>query len=226
MAEKEWKALKKKFWMRDYIILTDNGPVDFSPDRYRDVDFNGVRVSYEEFLDLQRVFGGADRTCFAKLFVDCGGSGEFKGQIERVNEKSGKVLFTRIFVQSIYGDGSYWTGKEDHVWMSRTGLEAFCAGDRLSFSADVYRYIKKGNGKQIEFGIRNPRYIKKIAEYELPSDDEMLMQEIGDFVCETCMYTDYCYRDPCIAPPGYREDIKRDLFALYRELRMLNDPEE
>ena len=183
-----------------------------SVDHYNATEFNGVKVYYDEYLDIQR-FGGNDRGWFAVCFYDGGGGADCKGQIVSINLKSDVILFKRIYVSGIYGDGTWFEGKEDHVWMSRKGFENYKVGDCLSFYAEVYKYLKTGNGKTLDYSIRNPRGIEKIEAYDLPTDEELLRQEIGELVCETCMYTEHCYRDHCIAAPGWRKDKIQQLIV-------------
>ena len=33
-------------------------------------------------------------------------------------------------------------GKEDHVWMDKSGFEEYAIGDGVSFGAEVCRYVK------------------------------------------------------------------------------------
>lgn len=61
----------------------------------------------------------------------------------------------------MYPDGMMFGSKEEHVWMNKAGFEKFNVGDSVSFGAEVYRYIKTGNGKLIDYGLRNPTGIKK-----------------------------------------------------------------
>lgn len=85
-------------------------------------------------------------------------------------------------------------------------------GDCLSFGGEIYRYLKTKNGKQISFGIREPYDIKKIESYELPSDDDMLMQAIDQMICEVCMFNEHCYMGMCIANEEWREGLRKTLF--------------
>ena len=109
---------------------------------------------------------------------------EFAGQVEKINKDN--ICFKRIYVCGMFMDGECFDGKEDHVWMSKEGFGDCQVGDCFSFFAEVYRYLKTSNGKMIDFGLRNPDNIKKIESYELPSDDELLMQSIDQIICETC----------------------------------------
>ena len=48
----------------------------------------------------------------------------------------------RIFISGMYTDGTMFDGKEDHVWMDKSGFEKYAVGDGVSFGAEVYRYVK------------------------------------------------------------------------------------
>ena len=213
MTDEKWEELKRNYYLSNAVTITEDGVIDFSVETYNETEFNGSKVSYDEYLDIQR-FSGSRRECFAKCFYDGGHGAYCKGQIERINENKGKILFKRIFVSGMYGDGICFDGKEDHVWMSRKGFEKYKVSDCISFYAEVYQYLKTGNGKELDFAVRNPEDIETIDYYELPSDDDLLKQELGDLVCETCMYSEQCYRDPCIAAPGWREERIQQLFEM------------
>ena len=98
----------------------------------------------------------------------------------------------------MYPDGECFDGKADHVWMDVDGFEEYSVGDSVSFSAEVYRYIKTGNGKQIDYGLRAPTQIERIKPYELPSDDELMRQTMREIACETCFLSEQCNRVFCM----------------------------
>lgn len=211
MTNEKWEELKRNHYQSNMVVITEDGAIDFSIEGYRDTEMNGAKVSYDEYLDIQ-YFSGAERLWFAKCFYDSIDGADCKGQIERLNASKGMIMFKRIFVSGIYGDGAFFDGKEDHVWISREGFEQYKVGDCLSFNAEVYRYLKTGNGKALDFGIRSPEDIKVIDSYELPSDDDLVKQELREIVCETCLYSGQCYRNFCIAAPGWRENRIQELF--------------
>ena len=59
--------------------------------------------------------------------------------------------FNRIFFTYMYPDGMTADAVEDHVWMDGADFASFAVGDSVSFYAEVYRYLKTGNGKQLAF---------------------------------------------------------------------------
>lgn len=123
----------------------------------------------------------------------------FMGQIDKITKE--KVCFKRIFVSGMFHDATMFDGKEDHVWMDKQGFEEFSVDDSVSFFADVYRYIKTGNGRTLDFGLRNPQSIKKIDSYKLPSVEKLKMQQIDLIVCDTCMLNEHCNRNYCLMNP-------------------------
>lgn len=83
----------------------------------------------------------------------------------------------------------------------------------MLFDADVYRYVKTGQGKMIDFGLRNPESIRKIEEYELPSDDQLRLQAVDELICSNlCMFMDHC-NGFCIANEEWRETMRKVLLG-------------
>ena len=54
----------------------------------------------------------------------------------------GRRCLKRIFISGTYTGGTMFDGKEDHVWMDKSGFEEYAVGDGVSFGAEVYRYVK------------------------------------------------------------------------------------
>lgn len=115
MTNDEWNRLKQDCYRSNTVAMTDEGTIDFSPRNYRETEFNGVSVSYDEYLDIQRATGGVDRGYFAMCFYNSGGIADCKGRIEAVYETKERIVFNRIFVSGMYGDGTFFDGKEDHI---------------------------------------------------------------------------------------------------------------
>lgn len=145
---------------------------------------------------------------FYLRYVYYGFDGCYKGTIIKL--KSNLALFRKIDIDGAHSDGTGFRGSEDHVWISdKESIDALKQaqvkeGDCISFSGDVVKYTRK-NGLT-DYKIQSLSHIKKIEEYDLPSEDELLRQAISDMVCnELCLFTDHCDRFFCIAADGWRE---------------------
>lgn len=211
MNEAEWKKLKKEYYRSNTICTTDDGTIDFSPEDFEKLVTNGHRITYDEYLDIMWKSGQNVRHSFAECFYSGDGFAQCKGKIQGFTTKKHKVIFKRLHVTGTYSDGLCFNGKEDHVWMNDTEFKNFSAGDNVTFEAEVYRYLKTANGKKIDFGLRNPSYIKKTGDYQLPTDDELLMQDISHLVCEMCLFRDHCYNIFCMNEQ-WANDTKQFLF--------------
>ena len=203
------------------LVRTYDGTIDFDPDGYKDV-VGADKFTYDEYIAVQiRSFQktrGWFETCFHNIPLG------FKGCIER---KSGdKICFQRILVEGMYPDGDCFVGREGHVWMDVSGFETFQEGDCVSFSAEIYRYVKTGNGKQIDFGLRKPQDIKKIEAYEIPSDEELIKQEIDGMVCETCYLEEHCNRVSCMRSKDEIQNTKKQLFDALKHNLDNADPQK
>lgn len=173
----------------------------------------GDHLTYEDFIDLQLQtkleFRGSFFMCWVYTPM------EFKGEVETFAK--GKICFKRIYDEYMLPDTSIHMGKEDHVWMSSEGFGKLNKGDCVSFFAEVYRYIKKSDGKKLDYGLRNPEDIKKISKYDLPTEKELLMQEIDSMICETCDMADFCgTRSNCIKNPKERQLLKKQMYEILK----------
>lgn len=210
-----WREFVEEYGGWDSVIQSEFGIVDMSKDAMKDV-FRGEKLTYEEYL--QAIFNSRNdrRHCFEYCYYSNAGCC-FKGRITRIDKKKGKVIFDRIYISATFMDGTGYEGKEDHVWMDIEPFAKYKVGDSLFFGGEIYRYLKTRNGKQISFGIRNPSDISLIPDYELPSDDDMIMQAVDQIVCEVCMFNEHCYMGMCIANAEWREDMRKTLFESIKE---------
>ena len=173
----------------------------------------GDHLTYEDFIDLQLQTKLEFRSSFFMCWVYT--PMEFKGEVETFAR--GKICFKRIYDEYMLPDTSIHMGKEDHVWMSSEGFGKLSKGDCVSFFAEVYRYIKKSDGKKLDYGLRNPEDIKKINKYDLPTEKELLMQEIDSMICETCDMADFCgTRSNCIKNPKERQLLKKQMYEILK----------
>ena len=189
----EEKELFATYYGQKVIVTTYDGIIDFNPEGYFDI-VGANKFTYNDYIDVQIKSFGKTRgwlaTCYYNITLG------FKGCVSKKTEKH--ICFDRIMVYGMYSDGVYFDGKEEHVWMDIAGFEECQIGDCVSFSAEVYRYVKTSNGKQIDFALRNPEGIKKIEAYELPSDNDLLKQAISVLTCEPCYLSEHCNGDFCI----------------------------
>lgn len=200
------------------LVCTYDGTIDFDPEGYKSV-VGADRFTYDEYLEVQIKSFHKTRDWFETCFhnIPLG----FKGCIEKNTGK--RVCFQRIVVEGMYPDGDCFVGKEDHVWMDISGFEGFQVGDCLSFFAEIYRYVKTGNGKQIDFGLRNPEGIKQIKAYELPTDEELMEQEIEQMLCETCYLEEHCNRVSCLHLRNDMRNLKKQMLDVLKSRHAEDD---
>lgn len=190
-------------------VLEEGGIILFDPASQRNVA-GAEKFSYNEYLDVQFAsLGKKRRSYLADCFFNAAVS-SFKGQIEKITSKH--ICFKRIFISGMYSDGTMFDGKEDHVWMDKSGFAEYDVGDSVAFGAEVYRYVKTGNGKLIDYGLRNPTDIQRIKAYELPSDDALIMQKVEQLICETCFLNEQCYRNYCMLNPRKKRLPEQEMF--------------
>ena len=193
-------------YLKNDFQHNEEGIIFFSPDEMKDV-VGAENMSYDEYINIQ-LQHYSKRFDFIMCYINtpC----EFKGKIQKINSK--QICFERVYVDGMYLDNAFFfEGKEDHVWMSKNGFEEFQIGDSVSFQAEVYRYLKKSNGKAIEFGLRNPQSIKKIKSYKLPTNKELIKQEVKRIICETCFYYERCNDFYCMRDPKEIKALKKQL---------------
>lgn len=208
--KKEWADIKAHFYGTQTAVITENGLIDFDPQEVMKIA-HGESLTYDEYLDIAWKSRGESRRGFEKVYYDAVWAG-YKGRVEKVTPK-GMVCFQKIFISGDYGDGDGFFDKENHVWMQTDGFPELKPGMCVSFVADVYRYLKTSNGKVLDFGLRNPECVKVIDEYELPTDDDLLKQEIDNIICENmCMFREHC-NGFCIANDEWRNDMRMKLFT-------------
>ncbi len=168
------------------------GSIDYSEQFFQAVK-NKKNLSHEDIINIQKSSVGKVKGGFQKVYYNIGLS--YKGQIEKKNDKY--ICFQRIFIEGMYPDGVCFDDKEQHVWMDIDGFENYKEGDCLEFGAEVYPYLKTGNGKVIDFGLRNPSEIHIIQRYELPTDEKLIQQFLDEIICETCFMSEQCNGTYC-----------------------------
>lgn len=70
--------------------------------------------------------------------------------------------------------------------------------------------MKTGNGKMLDFGLRDPREIREIGAYDLLSDEELELQDADQFICrDLCLYKEHCNGTACLANADWREEMRK-----------------
>ena len=192
------------------FVLSKYGNIDFSPNGKTDI-VGGERLTYDDYLDVQIQSYGKQRSWFEMCYYNI--PGEFMGCIEKKTKKN--ICFQRIYVGGMYPDGECFKGKEDHVWMDIHGFEDFKVGDCVSFDSEVYRYIKTGKGKVLDYSLRNPQDIKQITSYELPSDDDLIKQSINQIICETCYLSEHCNKTYCLRNQEELQALREQMSSVF-----------
>ena len=193
----------------DIMVMSEFGNIDFSLDGKSDI-VGGEKLSYDDYLNIQIQSYGKQRSWFAMCYYNL--PNKFMGCIEKKTKNN--VCFQRIYVSGMYPDGDCFEGKEDHVWMDIHGFEDFKISDSVSFYAEVYRYIKTGNGKILDYSLRNPEDIKQISSYELPSDDDLIRQSIDQIFCETCYLSEHCNKTYCLRNQEELQALRSQMFSM------------
>ena len=159
------------------------------------LDLVGAKnLSYEDYIDIQIQTSNNYRAAFMVCYYNALAF-NFKGEVEKFAKN--KICFSRIYIEGMYFDGQCFEKREEHVWMDIEGFSDLKIGDCVSFSADIYRYIKTSNGKQIDYALINPKNIIIIEKYDLPTDRDLMIQSINSIICESCFLFDNCDRSYC-----------------------------
>lgn len=206
------KALLIEHYGDDTLVLSQFGSIDFSHTGKANV-VGGEKLTYDDYLDIQIQSYGKQRSWFEMCYYNI--PSEFMGCIEKKTRKN--ICFQKIYVSGMYPDGcDFFEGREDHVWMDIRGFENFKVGDCVSFYAEVYRYIKTGNGKVLDYSLRNPQDIKQIKSYQLPSDDDLINQSINQIICETCYLSEHCNKTYCLRNPEELQSLREQMHSLFK----------
>lgn len=214
-----WKRLKKEFKGTGYLVEFGDGAISFSKEAMKKVA-NAPHLKYDEFLEAQYRSLGRQRDYFAQCLY-CGGILTAKGKVTLIREDC--ILFKRLAVEIDTMDGYCTDGKENHVWVFKKHIKeesdlaifnGLKKGDCVRFDAEVQRYYRQKN-KTIDFGLYNIYGLKKIDEYEIPTDEELTEQAARRIVCKTCKFVDHC-NGFCIAN---KEETKERYQAIMESMK-------
>lgn len=207
----KWKDLKKLFYGTNCLVDSDFGFIDFSRIGKKEI-VRGEKLTYDEYLDAQYASHGKARKYLSICFFEVE-LGLFEGKVQAINDKY--LCFESLTISGAYGDGSSFKGREDHVWMDKKGFDGLKIGDCVSFCAEIYRYLKTGDSKMIDYGLRNPFHIKKIKSFTPVTDIELELQDADEVICMFCPYYGQCQRQFYCVNQSWRYSRRR---AMFREI--------
>ena len=202
---------KKAHYCKKVCVADEGGVIFIDPESIKDV-VGAEKMKYDEYLDIQIASLGKQRSYFTTCYFNI--ALEFKGKVERITKSN--ICFERIYISGMFSDGTMFDGKEDHVWMNKKGFESFSIGDCVQFTAEVYRYLKTSNGKFIDYSLRNPIGITRIQSYDLPSDEELMMQGINSILCESCYLNEHCSYVSCMRPKKEIQQLKKQMLQMMK----------
>lgn len=173
-SDSKWEAIREENYLSDNIVQTEDFLVDFSWKEFKRTRRKGHRISYDDFLDIQRETGNNYRRALAEAYYG-GNFMQIKAHIYKV--EAGRILFKNVVIRCFRDDGSYFDGCEDHVWVEKQWFNKIKPrlGGNVSFFANVYRYITETkDGYRVDYALRDATQICRIGEYDIPITHNIL----------------------------------------------------
>lgn len=168
----EWPEIKKNFYNQDAIVTLSNGDVFFNPKLMTHL-VNAKHISYSKFLDLQFYSLGTSRDILGSLLENQLFDATFCGNVTYINKKKHLLLFNKIRIDALYGDGDGFESTINHVWISQHNFgNDVKRGNKYLFEAQPYIYLKYG-GQVLDYGLKNPSNIQKLSDYHVPTKDDL-----------------------------------------------------
>ena len=145
LEEQARERIKQQYYGKKQLLIYDDRFVNFDPDSKNDI-VGGEKLTYDEYIDIQMRSPNDKGSLFiCAIYTPIS---DFYGTIARRSKDKKRICFNRIFFAYMYPDGMTADAIEDHVWMDGADFASFAVGDSVSFYAEVYRYLKTGNGTQ------------------------------------------------------------------------------
>ncbi|MBO4935015.1 MAG: hypothetical protein J5441_07635 [Clostridia bacterium] len=158
------KGLVAAHYGKNVVVQTEKGLLDFSRKGFNRVETHKVPFTYDDYLDLQiqSLYNGEKRVSLEAGYHNV--PLEFRGEVALKSTKKQKVLLKDIVCVNMYYDGLLFSGKEEHVWVDLDGFDVFDVGDKVAFYAEIYYYLKTGNGKKLNYGLKSIQGIKRVDD--------------------------------------------------------------
>lgn len=120
-----------------------------------------------------------------------------------VSIEENQAVLKNVVIDGIRHDGMGFIGSEDHVNIFNTkdikilkekNLQPGC---KICFMAQSYEYERKDGSS--DFSLCNISDIEIIDDYDIPTKEELIDEQIRNLVCEVCLYDDSCDCGMCMA---------------------------
>ena len=120
-----------------------------------------------------------------------------------VSIEENQAVLKNVVIDGIRHDGMGFMGSEDHVNIFNTkdikilkekDLQPGC---KICFMAQSYEYERKDGSS--DFSLCNISDIEIIDDYDIPTKEELINEQIRNLVCEVCLYDDSCDCGVCMA---------------------------
>lgn len=189
---------------KETLAIYKHEYVDFSPTHAKEV-VGAQTIGYDKYIRTQIQSIGKQRTWFKACHYGIIEKSEivtkFKGKVKR--KTNNRICFEYVYVYG-EGQGGSIAGHEKNVWMKKAGFPGAKPGDCFEFDAETYVYISNEHGKILDYGLRNPRNVRRIEPSELRKPNLKASWNATDLPeqleCETCLFNEQCDGVNCLKP--------------------------
>lgn len=120
-----------------------------------------------------------------------------------VSIEENQAVLKNVVIDGIRHDGMGFMGSEDHVNIfntkdiKRLKEKNLQPGYKICLRAQSYEYERKDGSS--DFSLYNISDIEIIDDYDIPTKEELIDEQIRNLVCEVCLYDDSCDCGVCMA---------------------------
>lgn len=128
------------------------------------------------------------------------------------------VVLKKVVVDGIRHDGIGFMGSEDHVNIFdakdiKTLMEKdLHPGDKICFAAQTKEYERKDGS--VDFSFCDISDVEVVDNYDIPTKEELIDEQIRNLVCEVCIFNEHCYCRMCVA----NDDEAKERFTILKNI--------
>jgi hypothetical protein len=130
-----------------------------------------------------------------------------------------QAVLKNVVVDGIRHDGIGFMGSEDHVnIINKKDIKTLKEknlhpGHKICFMAQSYEYKRKDGS--VDFSLCDISDIEIVDDYDIPTKEELIDEQIKNLVCEVCIFNEHCYCGMCVANP----DEVKERFTVLKNLQ-------